>query len=448
MLLVINFLNTLTFVLAGCIGLHLPRSFTLLYCFAAVVILLARLRSRSGMFGSSHPQTVLAAISLVALILFSCSYVVGMLWWGFWILPDDFSNILNALTLPGLLFIAGLGAASLGVAWATRVFLCYALGGLIYVLAALVVSRSPWWNVGEIFPLMIDVPWGNAGAMNVRSVEQSAYPSLLLAAPAFTLLASNSSFSRLKLLLFLLVASMVGAHAVWSLNGRLGWLALLIAVLPLSIRAAHPLKRLKAYFFSSGNRLWLLVGMCASAVAVFRIFFPFLKRFDSGIWTQGFCDERLDMFAAMFARMYQAPWGGKLLRIPYEGCGDRVPMLLSQAGGSIVAVHNVPLEIYYSVGSIPLLLLIAAVVPLLVVVLRGFFLALPGWNWHVSLRWSWLVLLFCQWMFQPLLYSDGLLYYFTFFVLGLLVVEASCHFTPVADVGFLRKQLPPGPGLK
>ena len=373
-------------------------------------------------------------------MLFSAAYVIGMLWWRIWVVPADALNIVNALILPCLLFLVGLRTASLGLAWSSRLLLCYALGGLIYVIAALAVTRSPWWDIGQVFPLFIQVPWGNDAAMNVRSVEQNAYPALLLAAPALALLAGRDFFSKRQLLLVLSVLSILGAHAVWSLNGRLGWLAFLIVMLPVLWLLAGQVRRRVAFLpFMRNHRLVRLLAICASVAVALGLLVLVVNHDGPNVWAQGFCDERLSMFASMFRRLHQAPWGGRLLRVPYESCGDQLPLLLSPHGGSIVAVHNVPLEIYYSVGVIPFLLLVAAIIPVLVVVLRGLILAWPAWDWHVVLRWSWLVFLVCQWMFQPLLYSDSLLYYFSFYVLGLLAVEASRGFSALSNVGSAEK---------
>jgi len=78
------------------------------------------------------------------------------------------------------------------------------------------------------------------------------------------------------------------------------------------------------------------------------------------------------------------------------------------------------------------LLLLAAVLPPLVVTLRGFLLSWLHWDWQVSLRWGWLCLLLCQWLFAPLLYSDGLLFYLSFFLLGLFAVESTRGFDVAA----------------
>jgi hypothetical protein len=56
-------------------------------------------------------------------------------------------------------------------------------------------------------------------------------------------------------------------------------------------------------------------------------------------------------------------------------------------------------------------------------VIRGFVAQLPYGDWQHALRWCWVCLLAVQWLFQPLFYSDGLLYYFTFLVIGLTAQE-------------------------
>jgi len=45
------------------------------------------------------------------------------------------------------------------------------------------------------------------------------------------------------------------------------------------------------------------------------------------------------------------------------------------------------------------------------------------WHWRVALGRAWLAVLATQWLFQPLLYADVLLYYHSFLSLGMGVTE-------------------------
>jgi hypothetical protein len=429
MLLVKNWVNLAALLLMAGIGLHVPKSFTLLYLFAALVFVLSAQ-------GRPWPSCWLAADdrrwhwSALLLLLFSITYVAGMFLWGFWAWPADRLDGLSALLLPSLLFVAGVNAAALGRLWSSRVLLVYALAGLAYVLIALALARQPWWAWTQIFPTVIQVPWGAMAEMNVRSVEQNAYPALLLFPPALLLLGDRTRRGRQLLGIVCLALGLLGAHAVWALNGRLGWLALALACFPVLGLALSKLRH------------WLrpavIIGITVLFAGVLWVRGSILAGVSTaGIWSQGFCDERLSLFAGFVTRLHQGPWGGRLLRVPIESCGQSGPLLLAAKGASHVQVHNVVLDIYFNAGIGPVVFLLCVLIPVLAVVIRGFVLAWPLWDWQLLLRWGWLCFLGCQWLFQPLLYADGLLYYFSFFVVGLLFVEARRGFT-----GLVADQLP------
>lgn len=416
-------IDGLILVLIAYVGLHLPRSFMLLYGFAGLVLLRSSpscpdLRSLRQRLTWRHVW------QLAMLLLFSLSYCIGMLHWRFWSWPADALDLLNALILPALLMLAGLRAGFMPNRWSDRLFLVYAIGGLAYLLIALILAREPWWNWSQIFPASIPIPWGSHAQINVRSLEQNGYPALLLLVPGLQLLFGSTVVSGRLLAMVFLFLSACGAHVVGALNGRLGWLALVLAgapVLGLSIgRCVGVLSQL----FRVSRRVFVIgASSCVVALALgFNLYFSSHGQ-GTGIWAQGLCDERIDLFGSILTHMHQAPWGGRLLQVPFRSCGAQTPMLFSANGGALDMAHNVFLDIYFNVGLVPALLLLGVVVPSVVVVARGFLLAWPRWDWRISLRWGWACLLLCQWLFQPLLYSDGLLYYISFFILGLFVVQ-------------------------
>lgn len=411
-------LNATSLFLIGYIGLHLPRSFVLFYIFAGVVLVLANRfgRQKRQPAHSDHIRTTLL------LSVFASAYAFGMLAWGFWVWPSDALDILNALFLPALLFFVGTQAASLSYRWSTTLLLSYSIGGLGYGLAALANAREPWWNASQVFPLAIQVAWPSLAEMNVRSVEQTAYPALLLLAPALWLLARPTASRHRQLGLLLLVISLLGAHVVWSLNGRLAWLALGLALVPL----VRPLcVHLHATWSVSIRNMLVISGLVVALLGYTQHLLHFGGVNGPTGWNQGLCDERFSTAGSMLMRLHHAPWGGRALRIPYTLCGDQLPSaFLAYPDGTITAVHNVPLEIYFTVGWLPVVLLTIAFIPNLLLILRDFWSAWSRCDWHFLLRWGWLCFLLCQWLFQPLLYSDGLLYYFTFFLLGLFVSGA------------------------
>jgi hypothetical protein len=424
-----GWLDSVALFLIGCVGLHVPRSFTLLYVLIALVFGLSRREVHDVVPEATEFRRW--RLTVLLLLLFSASYCLGMLSWGLWTWSADRLDLINALLLPALLFVAGLQAASLGRMWSTRLLLAYALGAVLYPLIALMLAREPWWSWGQIFPSEIQVPWGASTLMNVRSVEQNAYPALLLLPPALLLLVRPGPRARRLLVTVLVGLGLLGGHVIWSLNGRLGWLALLCAGLPIvGLVAAGPGRQA----FHWWRKPAVLVVLALGALPAFLKFRSLIGSANQGIWSQGFCDERLSMFGGMLSRLHEAPWGGRLLRVPYLDC-DGVALLFAAESVQQSMAHDVVLDVYFNAGIIPTLFLLIALAPPLLLILKGFIFSWRDWDWEVALRWSWLCLLLSQWLFQPLLYSDGLLFYFSFFLLGLFAVESRRGF----DVASIRK---------
>jgi hypothetical protein len=416
--------------LIGCLGLHVPKAFTSLYLLGALVLLLPRC---SFLHVAEPLEQSLRRWRLVVflLILFSVTYSGSMLFWGFWSWSADRLDVINSLVLPALLFLAGLQVAALGRTWSTRMVLAYTFGSLAYTLVALILAREPWWSWWQIFPDVIQLPWGASPVMNVRSVEQNAFPALLLLPSSVLLLSRHRSVGRGLLGSVFAGVSLLGAHVVWSLNGRLGWLALLCAGLPVLGLTVLGVAR------SARSLPSKLSPILAVVLGMFFVFVGFFRQIPGpshNIWGQGFCDERLSMFGSILSRLHEAPWGGRLLQVPYVDCYG-IPLLFAAhnapnpvaytSAGRLSMAHNVFLDIYFNAGFIPCLLLLAAVLPPLVLTLRAFAISWRYWDWQDSLRWSAFCLLMCQWLFQPLMYSDSLLYYLSFFVLGLLCFESN-----------------------
>lgn len=399
------------------VGLHLPRAFAVLYLLSAFIGLAAL------MSGGRSQRLALVVqpewrLSLALCALFSVAFVAGFLGWGFWSWSADRADIINALILPTLLFWAGLQLGSWKRGFNTSLLLAYALGSLVYVLLALAWSRTPWWNLQQVFPSAITVPWGSEGPLNVRSVEQNGFAALLLLGPAITLFFTRASGLARLAAIALAAAALLGGHAVWALDGRLGWLALMLSLLP-------ALPRLLGWFrsfVSSRGGVSVLSAALLGGLLIYGLRSLMVREF-STIWSQGMCDERFAFFGEMLLKMHEAPWGGKQLIVRYWSCGGQDLLALSANKGSISAAHNVFLEIYYTVGALPLVLLLLFLLRPLVVMFGGFVCRPSFYDWQKAVRWSWFCFLCAQWLFQPLLYSDGLLYCFTFLFLGLTTQE-------------------------
>lgn len=399
-------------LLAFAIGLHLPRSFSLLYVLAAWILWRSRRQGGAALLAWLRPWWPL----LVITALYSLSYASGMLQWRLWQWPADRSDLINAVLLPSLLLLAGLAAGRLvqrrGWQLPVVLLLSYSLGSLLYALLALAVSRQPWWDLSQGFAVEVQVPWGNRVGMNVRSVEQNAIPALLLLPVGLVaLLPPRGQRRRRGLLLLTLLPGLLGLHAILAFQGRLGILALLLACLPL---AAAGLRRLGQRRAAGGV---LLLALAAASGPLHRL----VGGGAAVGWAQGLCDERFSLYLAILARAGSAPWGGRQLVVPYQLC-DGSPGLLAPEHGSVGLAHNVILDVFRDTGLLPALLLLAALLPLLLLALRGFLHRWHdgGWSWPIAWLWGWFVLLLGQWCFSPLLYADGLLFALSFFVIAVL----------------------------
>jgi hypothetical protein len=419
-LLLVRVLQAVAVLLAGLIGLHLPRAFMLLYGLVALLIgaVLCWPTVRQG--APRRSRWLLA----IPLLFSSLAYGAGMVHWGFWRWPADRLDLINALLLPTLLFLAGLQVPRLGRRFGSALLLAYGAGALVYLLAALAVSRSPWWAVDQLFSQSISTAWGpGSGApLNVRSLEQNAILAMALVPLAIQLLlprwappAASATPGRSRLLAgAVLLAALLGLHGVWSLQGRLGWLALALAAVPAILALLAKARRQP------------LAGICLAlaAIAAGGLGRQLLALRAGTGWGQGLCDERWSLQWALLSHLGEAPWGGHQLRVTYRLCNGSAASF-GPSDATVTMAHNVLLDMYNDVGWLAPLLLLAALLPALVVVLRGFGAAARArsWNWRVALAWAWFAVLAMQWIFQPLLYTDGLLYYYSFFVLGVGVAE-------------------------
>jgi hypothetical protein len=311
-------LQAVAVLLAGLIGLHLPRAFMLLYGLVALLVG-AVLWLPGARWRAPRPSRWLLALPL---LLSSLAYGAGMVHWGFWRWPADRPDLINALLLPTLLFLAGLQVPRLGRRFGSALLLAYGAGALGYGLAALAVSRSPWWAVDQLFPQSINTAWGpgHGAPLNVRSLEQNAILAMALLPLAIQLLlprwappevlASAAASAPPQQLApgrsrplagaVLLVAALLGLHGLWSLQGRLGWLALALAAAP-----AIPVLLARA-------RRQPLTGICLAlaAIAAGGLGRQLLAAAAGTGWGQGLCDERWSLQWALLRRLGDAPWGG------------------------------------------------------------------------------------------------------------------------------------------
>ncbi|MEB3271288.1 MAG: hypothetical protein VKJ44_06535 [Synechococcus sp.] len=404
-------------LLALAIGLHLPRSFALLYPLSALLLGCSWRDGGMRLLIWLRPWWPLP----LATLLYSLSYGVGMLQGQLWRWPADRAELLACLLLPTLLLLAGLATAE---GWGRRgwrlpllILTSYALGSLLFALLALAVSRQPWWNLQQSFAPELQIPWGSADPVNVRSVEQNAIAAVLSLPACLIALRRGWTERRRWLLLLACLPALLGLHAIFALQGRLGLLLLLLAALP---PLAAALRAWRGGGRLGGRRLGLGLALLAAALAAWPL--QRLRGAGAAIgWAQGLCDERFSLHLAILAQAWKAPWGGRQLQVPYQLC-DGTPALLAPQNGTVTLAHNVILDVFLDAGLVPAILLTLLLLPLLLLALHAFLRCwrARAWSWRIAWLWGWFVLLLGQWLFQPLLYADGLLFYLSFFVFALL----------------------------
>ena len=389
-------------LLFGLIGLHLPKAFTLLY--AALALLAWRTRK-------APPLTSQLRWSVGALLLFSISYSTISVHYGLWQLGGrDLLDLVSMLLLPaGCVWIGARAAAVL--TWRKRswLWLAYGLGALAYVWIVLLHGRvfSPDGGWFELWSGRRDTgiaaPWGPDPLVNVRSVEQNAALACAWLLPGLWLL---RRFVQAKTLC---LSGGLGLLATLCFGGRLGLLVVALGGLPVAIGWMRSRRRQQALVWA------LLTGTTAVALAVMSSPKLGLRLYD----------ERFDRFRGFLLNFGHFPWGGNVMNfVAY----DRVrsgQLWFDARQGELI--HNVFLDLYVRVGWLPLLLLLLALVPLLLralaclaLVLRQETLQLDG-----CIAAGFLVCLSVQWLFQPLLYGDGLLFYVGFLLIGNLAGEHS-----------------------
>lgn len=373
----------LTFLL----GLHVPKAFSLYYLLLGLLSWRSRGASLSGFW---------LRLSVVLLLAFGISYSVISVHFGLQhLVGRDMFDLISMMVLPA----AGVWVGALVSARSTwlsfgRVCLAYGLGALAYTWVVLLHGRGlSFLILARRFPT-IAVPWGSVPFMNVRSVEQNAALAVTWFFPGLWLLLRDRQRFVGGLLL---AASMIGLGAAFCFHGRLGYVMIVVGALPLLwlLRRSHWLRH-------------VVVGSCLVAA--------------SGILLRPhwFDDERFDRFRGFMDAAPLFPWGGNQLHFSRH-------MPFDARGGELM--HNVLLDIYVQVGWLPALLLCIAITPLLFFSLQALSKALGQSEQRLGalLAGSMLLGLTVQWLFQPLLFSDGLLFYFGFLLLGFLAAKSHEH---------------------
>ena len=386
------------------LGLGVPKAFSLLYL---------------GLFGTfwltwrdpweAPPRRLVW--SLIWLCLFGFSYAVFQVGWKVWSPPSAYlGEILAVIILPAFGLMSGWRLKRRGQSFCTVLLLSYVAGALIYSLVSLAISRTPWWNIGETFLHVVRTPWGHPEFLSTRAVEQRAFLSLVLIPVGLPLL-RNAKKSLRYLGAGFVVMACLATHVAWALQGRIGLAALALSLIPC---------------------------FCLLSKAWMRYLTAFLSTASIAIAVGGgyVCDERPWLIGGFLANLYQSPWGGRLTRFSYLDCNPRaLNHFGSFEGSSSFTPHNLILDIYNDAGWIPTVCLLMAILPLLWFLLIGFWrsVSVKGWTWPLALRWSFVSVLLVEWLAQPFLYTDQLMFSIGFVVVGILLAEFA-HDQSVANM--------------
>jgi len=379
-------------VLALLFGLGIPKAFSLLYVVLMAAAWLAWRRP-------GPKPSLLTCWSASWLFLFGLSYAAFQVGWLVWSPPQRFvPEILAVLVLPSAGMLVGWLLQRFGVRFGSRLILAYALGALIYALLVLVLSRSPWWALTQRFHHVVRVPWGEDW-MSTRAVEQRAFLALTMLPMGIPLLLSPQSRQLLLGVISILMGG-IAVHVAWALDGRIGWAALVLSGLPL------------LFLIPNHGQRWLVGGAAASSAAL-------------AIASGRLCDERWWLVNGFLRHLSDAPWGGRLMVFDYQECRPGVLARFGSGPHSNAFAHNVVLDVFNDAGLVPALCILLAVLPMVAYLLYQFWSRFCeyGWNWQLSLRWGFLSVLIVQWLAQPFLYSDQLMFTIGFLFAGMLLAE-------------------------
>jgi len=389
--------------LAFLFGLGFPKSFSLLY----VVLLFGGWQAVRR--GAAPPSPLLRWVAM-ALLLFGCSYAAIQVWHGVWAPWPSY--------VPEILAVALLPSAGLWVGWLlshervdaqSRWLQAYVLGCLVYALLSVGLSHQPWWNLAQRFPHVLRVPWGAPQWLSTRAVEQRGFLALVqlaLLGPRLWQLPR-----RWGLVLGTLLLGVLGLYVTYSTQSRIGLFTLYLALFPWLWQ-------------------WRLGRWHRLAMACFGLV-PLLAVLSGRV-----CDERFDLVKQFVSHMAYAPMGGRLLTFSYVGCYPNPNLFFgNQPGSTAFTPHNVVLDVFNDTGWIPFSLLLFAMLFILKALLQGFLreFNLQGCSTALVLRWGIFCVLFVQWLAQPFLYSDQLMFSLGFVFFGATLGEFWRRSLPVAD---------------
>jgi hypothetical protein len=385
-------------------GLHLPKSFSLL----ALVLILLAWRCRDVPL---LPQQKWLIWSVLGLLLFGISYGLISLHYGLWRLAGrDLLDLISMIIFPAAALWVGSRARAV-FSWRqmSGLWLAYGLGALVFAWVVLFWGRG--FPSGELLDIWqrrrdtsIAVPWGSEALMNVRSIEQNASLAVAWLVPGLWLLAIKE---QRRWAAVLVASGLAGLGAVLAFGGRLGLLVALLGMVPVFVAR-------------KGRWACWPLGGCAALLLALQLHQGLVQRVLASLY-----DERFDRFVGFLRAARRFPWGGEQIHFEYFDQQRQVVVAFDAGSGHLL--HNVIFDIYARVGWWPMLLLLLVLIPLLLRACVHLRLALrapeSGQLAGALVAAGFLLCLTVQWLFQPLIYGDCLLFYLGFLLLGYLAAQ-------------------------
>ena len=386
-----SFLN---FLIPFTLGLGIPKSFSILY---AVLLVFG---CKAIFSGSPRPPAWVLVIASF-LFLFGFSYAGAMVWHGVWYPWQKWLREISAIVfLPAGCFLGGWLYGVFSSKSVNRILISYMAGALIYALISVFISHQPWWNLSQTFSHVLRVPWGEQQWLSTRAVEQRAFLSLAILPIVFVNLVRYRGFHWSTLCLGLAAASS-GYYVGYTTQSRIGIFTLILSMIP-------------CFWLFKPKILRRSLLLCALSAGLILVISGHV------------CDERVYLQSQFILHMPTALMGGRQLHFPYASCIPSEKLVFgSFEGSSAFTPHNLLLDIYNDAGLIPFSLFLAAIILLSVRLFRGFHqsLSLYGWSSTIALRFSIASVLVVQYLAQPFLYTDQLMFSLGFFFFGSMLFE-------------------------
>lgn len=396
----IDWLLKLAFAL---MGLHVPKAFSLL----ALVLIVLAWRCRA------VPLLAQKWLlwSALGLLLFGSSYGLISLHYGFWTWAGrDLLDLIGMAIFPAAgLWVGARAGAVLSWRQMAPLWLAYGCGALLFAWVVLLHGRG--FSAGQLLEIWqrrressIAVPWGSEPLMNVRSIEQNASLAAAWLMPGLCLLAIGV---QRRLAAGLLLSGLMGLAAVLAFGGRLGLLVVLVGGMPVLVAWTR-------------RWAWWPLGGCAALLMALQLHQGAVQRLLARLY-----DERFDRFVGFLREASRFSGGGQQIHFGYLDHQRQVVVAFDARNGDLL--HNVVFDVYARVGWGPVLLLLLVLIPLLFRACVHLRVALrapePGQLGGALVAAALLLCLMVQWLFQPLIYGDGLLFYLGFLLLGYLAAK-------------------------